>query len=283
MRFVRTNASVGAIVEDVDLRSFDADQWNTLYAAFLEHALLIFPGQHLSPADQIAFAQRLGPLEAVENEIDLTYYDLSNSDGDSIITDASDPRLLVHLGNQEWHTDSSFRPVAAKASLLAAITVPSAGGETEWADMRAAYDALPAPKKKAIVGLSAFHSYARSQQKVGATVTNKGYLRKTPPQRALINVHPETTRPSLFIGRHAYGIPGMDERSSELLLQDLVEFACQPPRIVTHRWQPGDIALWDNRCLLHRGRPWDYRELRVMKHSRVAGNPLTEAGLNGET
>ena len=106
--------------------------------------------------------------------------------------------------------------------------------------------------------------------------TAYGFHTKGEPLRPLVKIHPVTGRPALFIGRHAHAIPGLDEGESEQLLSDLVDFACRPPRTYAHRWQPGDVVIWDNRCVLHRARPYDYREPRVMRHTRVAGDPATE-------
>jgi alpha-ketoglutarate-dependent taurine dioxygenase len=163
--------------------------------------------------------------------------------------------------------------------VLSAQVVPSAAGETEWADMRAAYDALDEATRRRIAGLSAHHSLYHSQAKIGHVVqpgTAYGFHTKGAPLRPLVKIHPVTSRPALFIGRHAHAIPGLDETESEKLLSDLVDFACRPPRTYAHRWRPGDVVIWDNRCVLHRARPYDYSEARVMRHTRVAGDPATE-------
>jgi alpha-ketoglutarate-dependent taurine dioxygenase len=205
-----------------------------------------------------------------------------------------DDPLMRHLaGNEGWHTDSSFQARAAKASLLSARRVPASGGETEWADMRAAYDALDDDTRRRIAGLSAFHSLYYSQARLGVdpVVTAGANVRlggrpaperpprpavETAPLRPLVKVHPVTGRASLFAGRHAFGIPGLEPRASELLLDGLVDAACRPPRVHTHRWAPGDLVVWDNRCVLHRARPFPPDEARVMVHTRVAGDEATE-------
>ena len=152
--------------------------------------------------------------------------------------------------------------------------------------MRAAYDALDEDLRSKVERLSAHHSLHYSQSKLGH-VTNKrdgeysGYgLHDGPvPLRPLVKIHPETGRKSLLIGRHAHNIPGMEEGESTRLLQELIDFACKPPRVYHHAWGPGDVVVWDNRCLLHRGTPWDMSQPRVMWHSRIAGNPGSEAAL----
>jgi alpha-ketoglutarate-dependent taurine dioxygenase len=171
-------------------------------------------------------------------------------------------------------------PVAARASMLSAHVVPASGGHTEFADMRAAYDALDEATKARIAHLSAYHSIVRSQAKLGFTEVRAGvygYDVAEPPRRPLVRVHPVTGRRSLFIGRHAYGIPGLEPDESERLLDDLLEFACRPPRVYEHHWQVGDLVVWDNRCMLHRARPWDLAEARLMKHTRVSGDPRVDS------
>jgi alpha-ketoglutarate-dependent taurine dioxygenase len=149
--------------------------------------------------------------------------------------------------------------------------------------MRAAYAALGDETRARVAPLSAYHSLYYSQSKLGHTPSANseyvgyGFHDQDTPLRPLIKQHPETGRSSLLIGRHAHGIPGLDPEESERLLQDLVDIACQSPRIYHHAWSPGDAVVWDNRCLLHRGRPWDMSEPRVMYHSRIAGDPVSES------
>jgi len=146
--------------------------------------------------------------------------------------------------------------------------------------MRAAYDALSEGLKDRIAGLSAYHSYFYSQAQIGHNVevgAGYGFDAGPSPLRPLVKIHPETGRPALFIGRHAHGIPGMEPEESKKLLDDLLSFACQSPRTYEHRWHPGDLVVWDNRCVLHRARPYDHhQEARVMRHTRIAGDPASE-------
>ncbi len=166
--------------------------------------------------------------------------------------------------------------------MLSAHVVPPSGGGTEWADMRAAYDALAPELRARIADLAAHHSIAWSQQRAGERPPGAGEYGAhggPDPLRPLVKVHPVTGRPALFIGRHAHRIPGLDEQGSEELLDALLDAACRPPRLYEHRWQVGDLVVWDNRCVLHRARPWDPRHPRVMKHTRISGDPVTEAAL----
>jgi len=194
--------------------------------------------------------------------------------------------MKILKGNMGWHCDSTYMPVQAKGAVFSAEIVPSIGGRTGFADMRAAYDALDDALRAKVEKLAAHHSLHHSQSKLGHHTAKKdgeysGYgLHDGPvPLRQLVKVHPETGRKSLLIGRHAHNIPGMDKADSERLLQELVDFACQPPRIYHHEWTAGDAVVWDNRCLMHQATPWDMTQPRVMWHSRIAGSPVSEAAL----
>ena len=270
----------GAVVTGVKLAGIDQPTWQSVYSAWLKHALLIFPGQRLTREQQVEFARRFGALE-------FAIAPISNVKADGSLRDETDDDVVKVLkGNMFWHADSTYMPVQAKGAVFSAEVVPNAGGETGWADMRAAYDALDAQTREKVEGLSAYHSLHYSQSKLGHTpkdgseYSGYGFHDGPVPLRPLVKTHPETGRKSLLIGRHAHNIPGMDKVESESFLEGLVEFACQPPRVYHHHWTPGDVVIWDNRCLLHRAMPWDMREPRVMWHSRIAGDPLSEAALS---
>ena len=180
--------------------------------------------------------------------------------------------------------DSTYMPLAAKAGVLSAKTVPPTGGETELADMRAAYDALDENTKIEIEQLSAYHSLYQSQAKNGYIVktgTGYGYHTQGAPLRPLVKKHPVTGRNALCIGRHAYKIPGMEDEDAYALLEKLLENACQTPRIYKHQWAPGDLMIWDNRCVLHRACPYDVYQPRVLQASRISGDPKTEFANTG--
>ena len=272
-----TGATLGAIVTGVDLATLNDSSWADIERAFLAYAVLIFPNQHLSEAEQIGFGRRFGRIEQLVADREIVPISNQRPDGTLLKDDEFGMQLM--RGNEGWHTDSSYMPLAAKASILSAHIVPSTGGQTEWADMRAAYDVLDEVTKARIATLSAYHSLYYSQGRIGhkaAVGSSYGFHTADPPLRPLVKVHPVTGRKALFIGRHAYGIPGLETDDSEKLLDGLVTFACQAPRTYSHTWQPGDVVVWDNRCVLHRARPFDHREPRVMKHTRVAGEPASE-------
>ena len=247
------DASFGAVLTGVKLTQLDDATWRKLYATWLEYALLIFPGQHLSREEQIAFAKRFGPPE-----FELSIVSNVRPDG-TLRQDREDDEVVSVLkGNMGWHTDSTFKAVQAKGAVFSAQVVPTVGGHTGWADMRASYDALDPAMKARVATLSAYHSYNYSQARIGhrpkegSEALKYGFTQDAMPLRPLVKVHPETGRKSLLIGRHAHNIPGLGEAESEALLQELIDFACQPPRTYHHDWRAGDVVVWDNRCLLHR-------------------------------
>ena len=270
-------ATFGAVVTGLKLADLSEPAFAALYAVWLDYGLLIFPGQHLSKPDQIAFARRFGPLE-----FDLAPISNVRADGSLRPDDGTDDAVKVLKGNMGWHCDSTYMPVQAKGAVFSAHVTPSRGGETSWADMRAAYDALSPQMLGRVNGLSAYHSLRHSQAKLGhahaegSAYSGYGMTVETPPLRPLVKVHPETGRSCLMVGRHAYGVPGLAEADSEALLENLTEAACQPPRVWTHSWTPGDVVVWDNRSLMHRAMPWDMAEPRIMQHSRIAGDPASE-------
>jgi alpha-ketoglutarate-dependent taurine dioxygenase len=267
-------ATLGATVTGIRLAALDDAGWRAVEAGFHAHGLLIFPGQHLSDEEQQSFGRRFGRLEP-----GLELVVITNLTPDGRVRPLDDIVMDLLRGNEGWHTDSSYMPLAAKASMLSAHVVPSRGGETEWADMRAAYEALDERTRVRVGSLSAFHSIRRAQGQQGlrAPAAGYGYDVDDPPLRPLVKTHPVTGRPALFIGRHAHGVPGLTPPDSERLLGGLLDGACRAPRVHRHRWTPGDVAVWDNRCVLHRACTYDYGEPRVMKHTRIAGEPTERA------
>ena len=274
-----TDATLGATITDIDLAAMDEATWRLVEDAFHAHAVLIFPGQALSEEAQIDFARRFGDIELLRPDPQMLAVSISNQNPDGTVLTPKEFRFKAQRGNEGWHTDSSYMPLAAKASVLCAEIVPPSGGETEWADMRAAYDALDDETRERIGNLSAYHSIYQSQAKIGYEIkpgAGYGFHTKGAPLRRLVKTHPITGRKSLFIGRHAYRIPGLDDGEAQGLLDDLVTFACRAPRTLTHRWRVGDVVIWDNRCVLHRARPYDVSQPRTLRHVRVAGDPVSE-------
>jgi alpha-ketoglutarate-dependent taurine dioxygenase len=268
------DATFGAIVTGLRLAEISDEAFAELYQAWLDHALLVFPGQHLTHAQQIAFARRFG---APEFEI----APISNVRADGTVR-PDDDIVAILKGNMGWHCDSTYMPVQAKGAVFTAHVVPEEGGETGWADMRAAYDALDPATRERIAPLSAHHSLRYSQAKIGhvhkqgSSYSGYGLTQEDAPLRPLVKTHPETGRRCLMVGRHAHAIPGLEPEESERLLDELADVACQSPRVYHHHWTPGDAVVWDNRALMHRACPWDLTKPRVMYHSRIAGDPVSE-------
>lgn len=272
------DATLGAVVRGVDLKApFGDEAFEEIHAAWLRHAVLVFPGQFLDDESHKAFSRRFGRLERVitrREESTEVISNLSNVRKDGSLIEADGSRALFLKGNSYWHTDSSFKRVPAKASLLSARQVPTEGGETEFADMRAAWDRLGPETQARLDGKVALHSYRYSQGKVGGLdVMSEAELDDLPPvEHPVVRTHPETGRKNLYIGRHASHIVGEDVAPSRALLEGLCEEACRPPRVFSHRWEAGDLVMWDNRCVLHRGRPYPPDQPREMRRTTVAGD-----------
>ena len=273
------DATLGAVVTGVDLAELDDDTWEEIRDAFLTYGVLVFPEQNLDAESQGTFALRFGKTEKLYPKQATPTINFSNQKPDGSLAQPNEQQYRIMKGNEGWHTDSTYMPLAAKAGMLMALVVPPQGGETEFADMRAAYDALDNAMKERLEGLSAYHSLYYSQARAGYTHTTDnlyGLHDKGAPLRPVIKTHPETGRRSIYTGRHAYGIPGMSEEESEALLTSLLADACQPPRTYRHSWQVGDLIVWDNRCVMHRARPYNTNHPRMLRASRISGEPESE-------
>lgn len=273
----------GATVRGVDLsKPLDDDTFARILDAFNEHAVVVFHEQPLDDEQQIAFSLRFGRLETSvrkDRKRRVTRVEISevaNVDEHGRIVGSDDERAIYNAGNQLWHSDSSFKRVPAKASLLSAREVPPEGGETEFADMRAAWDALPEGKRQGLEGLVAVHDFVYSRGLIGYDQFTDAERAAVPPvQQALVRTHPVTGRQALFLGSHASQIIGWPVEESRRLLRKLLEFATQPRFVYRHTWRTGALVMWDNRCVLHRGRPWEPRHRRVMHRTTVAGDGPT--------
>ena len=203
----------------------------------------------------------------------------SNQKPDGTLIQPDEERYRILKGNEGWHTDSTYMPFAAKASMLMALVMPPEGGGTEFADLRATYHALDQDTQHRLNGLSAYHSLNCSRKKAGYPHTTDNlcdFHDKGAPLRSIIKTHSETGRKSIYTGRHAYGIPGLSAAESESLLDGLMADACQPPRTYLHRWTVGDLVVWDNHRLMHCARPYNTDYPRVLRASHISGEPETE-------
>ncbi|MDA0663458.1 MAG: TauD/TfdA family dioxygenase [Proteobacteria bacterium] len=273
------DATLGAVITDIDLASLDDATWKIVEDAFPKYGVLVFPGQGLSSVRMEAVPCRFGEIEVTRPGSEGQTVYISNEKEAGKVFSPEETRFKQLRGNEGWHLDSTYMPLAAKAGLLQANVIPSSGGGTEFADTRAAYDALDEAMKKRIAGLSGFHSLYASQAKIGHKVptgTGYGFHTKGAPLRPLVRTHPVTGRKSLCIGRHIFRIPGMDDDAAVKLVDELVDFACRPPRVYSHKWTVGDLVVWDNRFVMHRAMPYDFNETRILQANRIAGDPASE-------
>jgi alpha-ketoglutarate-dependent 2,4-dichlorophenoxyacetate dioxygenase len=236
----------------------------TMQAAIDRYAVLVLHGQKLDDDAMLALGRRFGAIEPPRNHRVVKRLkhaeiaDISNLDADNKLRARDDHRRLDALGNRLWHSDASFRPVPGALSMLFAHVVPPSGGETEFADLRAAWDALPADMQARIEGLMAEHSIFHSRGQLGHTDYTDAERASLPSvQHKLVRVHPGSKRKSLYMGAHASHIVGWPMPEGRLLLRDLMEHATQREFVYRHAWRPGDLVIWDNRCTLHRGRAYD--------------------------
>jgi alpha-ketoglutarate-dependent 2,4-dichlorophenoxyacetate dioxygenase len=279
----------GVEILGVDVRRADDATFAEIVDAFEEHSVLLFRGQSLGDEEQIAFSRRFGPLETrIRSVITEARYvpevsHLANVDDDGRLIPPGDKRNLFNAGNQMWHSDSSFKRVPALASLLSAREVPPEGGETQFASMRVAYAQMPGDMQRRLEGKVAIHSFEYSRGLVGAGLLPPEHAAQVPPvPQALVRVNPRNGRKNFYVGSHACEIVGMPTDEARALLRDLLARATRPELVYTHRWQGGDLVMWDNRCALHRGRPWDegkYR--RVMHRTTIAGTGPTAPDFPG--
>lgn len=277
------DSTFGAVVENLDVDAVigadpSPEVWDQLYATWIEYALIILPEVFLTREQQVALAKRFGSIELLGGQ---EIVPLSNVTPAGTLR-KEDDMIKVLRGNMDWHADSTYMPLQSKGAVFSAEIVPTQGGGTGFADMRAAYTALDDRMKTMVGGMSAYHSLHHSQRAHGhvhsedSAYIGYGLQHSGAPLRPLVKYHPVTGTPSLLIGRHAYGIPGLAEQESERLLAELRDGACQSPRVYEHQWCSGDAVIWDNRCLLHRARPWNMSEPRTMWHARIAGDNESE-------
>jgi alpha-ketoglutarate-dependent 2,4-dichlorophenoxyacetate dioxygenase len=269
----------GAEIAGVDVKRLDDATFREIAAALDEYSVLLFPAQVLTDDEQVAFSVRFGPLEKTIRTIASQARDLpeisnlSNVDPDGYLIPAGDKRNLFNAGNQMWHSDSSFKRVPAMASLLSAREVPPEGGETQFASMRVGYERLPETMKQRIEGKIAIHSFVYSRGLIGDDLLPPDHAAQVPPvPQALVRANPTNGKKAFYVGSHACEILGMPTAEARALLRDLLEAATHPDLLYTHRWRVGDLVMWDNRAVLHRGRPWDEsRYRRKMHRTTVAG------------
>jgi alpha-ketoglutarate-dependent 2,4-dichlorophenoxyacetate dioxygenase len=248
------------------------------------YGVLVFRDQAIDDAQQIAFSRHFGPLELATGDIvqgqarrlSMEVNDISNLDRDEAVLARDDRRRLFSLGNMLWHSDSSFKPTPAKFSLLSARVIPGSGGNTEFADMRAAWDALDGETKAQIRDLIAEHSQLHSRGSLGFTeFTEEERAKWQPVPQRLVRRHPRTGRLSLFLSAHAGAIQGWPIPEARMLLRDLTEHATQREFVHAHVWRPHDLVMWDNRVTMHRARRYPPEQKRDLHRTTVADHAPT--------
>jgi alpha-ketoglutarate-dependent 2,4-dichlorophenoxyacetate dioxygenase len=277
-----------AEVEGVDLsQPLSREEVAALHAGMDTYAVLVFHDQKIDDEQQLAFTRSLGDIEHAigtslrapdEYRLPTTFADVSNLDKDNTIFARDDRRRLFALGNRLWHSDSSFKATPAKYSLLRAVSVPSRGGNTEFAYMVAAYDALDAQTRAEVEDLVCEHSQLFSRQQLGFTdFTEEERTRFAPVRQRLVRIHPVTGRKSLYLSSHAGSILGWPVPEARAFLRDLVEHATQRHFVYAHQWRIGDLVMWDNRQTMHRARPFPAHEPRDMRRTTLMGDGPTVA------
>jgi alpha-ketoglutarate-dependent 2,4-dichlorophenoxyacetate dioxygenase len=275
-------------VHGIDLRKpLSGAQTGAIHAGMDEFAVLVLHGEPLTPQQQLDFTTQLGALEVTartglrapqDYRLPEVFADVSNLDRNEQPFSREDRRRLFALGNRLWHSDSSFKAVPARYSLLHALRLPSKGGETEFADMRAAYDALDDETRAQIEDLVCEHSQIYSRQLIGFfELSDEERTRCAPVRQCLVRTHPLTGRRSLYLSSHAGSIVGWPVPEARAFLRDLIEHATQREFVYRHRWQVGDLVIWDNRQTMHRQRPFPADQARDMRRTTVAGDGPTVA------
>ena len=273
-------------VSGVDLtKPLAADDAHEIESAMDHFAVLVFHDQPISDDQQQAFSRNFGELENArggnitkteDRRLQTGMNDVSNLDKNNQPLAPDSRQRMFNLGNRLWHSDSSFRPVPAKYSLLSARAIPAGGGgNTEFADMRAAYDALDVPTKAEIDDLVCEHSLMYSRGSLGFDVTDDEKAMFKPVRQRLVRTHPASGRKSLYLSSHAGTILGWPVPAARVMLKDLTEHATQPAYVYSHQWRQHDLVMWDNRSTMHRVRSFDETEVRDMRRTTVAGSEMT--------
>jgi alpha-ketoglutarate-dependent 2,4-dichlorophenoxyacetate dioxygenase len=273
-------------VAGVDLRQpLTSDEAAAIEAGMDRYAVLVFHDQKVTDEQQIAFSRNFGTIERAvggnvtkdqDRRLSFDMADISNLDKENNVMARDDRRRMFNLGNELWHSDSSYRAIPAKFSLLSARAIPSAGGNTEFADMRAAYDALDDKTRGEIEDLVAEHSLMYSRGILGfGEFTPEEQKTFAPVRQRLVRTHPASGRKSLFLASHAGTIVGWPMPEACAFLRDLTEHATQRQFVHAHRWRQHDLVMWDNRATMHRARRYDHTQVRDMRRTTIAGSAPT--------
>jgi alpha-ketoglutarate-dependent 2,4-dichlorophenoxyacetate dioxygenase len=286
IQFEAIKPAIGARVSGVDLtKALTRDEAARIEAAMDRFGILVFHNQRITDEQQKTFTLNFGEIENArggnitkdtEKRLGEGLNDVSNLDKHGKPLPKDSRQHLFNLGNMLWHSDSSFRAIPAKYSILSARVVNPVGGNTEFASMRAAYDALDAPAKAELDDMICEHSLMYSRGSLGfLEYTDQEKAMFKPVRQRLVRAHPSTRAKSLYLSSHAGAILGMEMPAARILLRDLTEHATQPVFVYVHKWQPGDLVMWDNQQTMHRVRRYDESQPRDMRRTTVAGSTVT--------
>jgi alpha-ketoglutarate-dependent 2,4-dichlorophenoxyacetate dioxygenase len=277
----------GGVASGIDItQPLTREQAAEIERGMDEFGVMVFHDQRFTDETQMAFSRNFGELELATNNLRESkeqrlgahINDISNLDANNNVLARDNRRRLFSLGTRLWHSDSSFKVVPAKYSLLSARVIPSKGGNTEFADMRAAYDALDDETKAECEGLVCEHSQLFSRAQIGfGDFTEEERRAFAPVQQRLVRRHPSTGRKSLYLASHAGTIVGWPVPEARAFLRDLIEHATQRKFVYSHEWKQFDLVIWDNQATMHRARPFDASEPRDMHRTTVAGTRSTMA------
>jgi alpha-ketoglutarate-dependent 2,4-dichlorophenoxyacetate dioxygenase len=252
--------------------------YKAVRAAFEEHSVLVFRGQQISGEGQLEFSRRFGPPEItkVGSLGTGTNFVILTTIGDDGKVVPEDHRYAMrNKANQLWHTDSSFKSVPALTSVLSARTIPAKGGETEFASTRLAFKRLDPALRSKLENSFAWHHYGHSRGKIAPDLASTEELAALTPQCwRMVWKNPVNGRSALYIASHAYAVEGMETKAGEALIEELTEMATAPGTTYEHKWQNGDVVMWDNRATMHRGRPWPGNEPRYMVRTTISATAV---------
>jgi len=260
----------------------DAEAYKAVRGAFEEHSLLLFRDQRIADDIQVAFSRAFGPLELTKAASlggGSFYSRLTNIDETGNVVSPDHRQVLVARANALWHTDSSFKKTPALASVLTARVLPGRDGDTEFTSTRLAWERLPADLQGRLTDAVATHSYANSRDQIHPDLATAEERTALPPVRWRLNWrNPVNGRRALYVASHAYAIDGMDDRDARQLLAHLLDEATRGEFVYVHKWREGDAVMWDNRAMLHRGRPWPYAEERTMVRTTISATDADGLG-----
>jgi alpha-ketoglutarate-dependent 2,4-dichlorophenoxyacetate dioxygenase len=267
-------------------RPLPAEDIAAVDRAMDQYAVLVFRDQPMTESEQVACARQFGPLDAGLRKATGAptrfrheeLIDISNLTLDGEVAGRDNAKLVGTLANQLWHSDSSFQPLPVTYSMLSAVVVPEKGGDTEWADLRAAWDALPDDLREAVAGRTAHHSTFHSRLMLGDDKYTPEQLNRFPPAEwPLVRTHPGSGRQLLFVGVHCDRISAMTVPEARMLIAELIEHATQRQFVYRHQWRAGDYVMWDNRSTLHRGRRYDLAARRDLRRTTTLARESAQA------